>query len=99
MKTFIHCAQSTFSGCGHKPSAEPLLAVAKQLGVPCERIVLVGDAVVDVQCAAAAGARSVAVLTGVGQAATSLLEADAILPSVAGLVGLMRSWGVHVPGD
>ena len=86
-------------GCGHKPSAEPLLAVAEQLGVPCERVVLIGDAVVDVQCAAAAGARSVAVLTGVGQAATSLREADAVLPSVAGVVDLMRSWCVHIPAE
>lgn len=43
----------------HKPHPAPLQRVAELLGVPCERLVLVGDGPQDVACARAAGARSI----------------------------------------
>lgn len=76
---------------GHKPSAEPLLALAEMLGVPPHRMVVVGDTTVDIQCARAAGATSVAVLTGVGTS-SSLTDADAVLPSVKDLPALLTRW-------
>jgi 2-phosphoglycolate phosphatase len=49
-----------------KPDAEPLLASAKRLGTPANRLVMVGDGVQDVACGRAAGAYTVAVLGGFG---------------------------------
>ena len=43
----------------HKPHPAPLLRASELLGVPCERVVLVGDGPQDVACARAAGARSI----------------------------------------
>ena len=43
----------------HKPHPAPLERVGNLLGIPCERLVLVGDGPQDVACAKAAGARSI----------------------------------------
>eukprot|EP00937_MAST-01D_sp_MAST-1D-sp2_P001797 g1797.t1 len=86
-------------GKGHKPAAAPLVALAAELGVPPARTVLVGDSEVDVACAAAAGARSIAVLTGVGNAA-SLAGADVIIESVAGLsIARLKAKAAAARGD
>lgn len=53
---------------GHKPSAEPLRALAADLNVDPASIVMVGDSTHDVNCGKAAGALTVAVLSGVGGA-------------------------------
>ena len=49
----------------HKPHPGPVLEGCDQLGVPPERCVYVGDAVVDVQAGRAAGTRTAAALWGV----------------------------------
>ena len=79
---------------GHKPSAEPLFALAEMLGVPTHRMLVVGDSTLDIQCARAADASSVAVLTGVGTA-SSLSDADAVLPSVEDLPALLQKWSIQ----
>jgi 2-phosphoglycolate phosphatase len=45
----------------NKPHPAPLERVSQLLGVPCERLVLVGDGPQDIACARAAGARSIGI--------------------------------------
>jgi 2-phosphoglycolate phosphatase len=45
----------------HKPHPEPLERVSRLLDVPCARLVLVGDGPQDMECARAAGARSIGI--------------------------------------
>lgn len=49
-----------------KPFADPLLYAAKQLAVPIENCLMIGDTVTDVRAARAAGAQSLSVLCGFG---------------------------------
>jgi pyrophosphatase PpaX len=51
----------------HKPDPEPLLEGARRLGVDPADCIYVGDAVVDVQAARAAGMAAVAVTWGAGE--------------------------------
>jgi HAD superfamily hydrolase (TIGR01509 family) len=50
-----------------KPHPAPVRYAAKQLGVPVERCVMVGDTTVDVKSGRRAGAQAVAVLCGFGE--------------------------------
>jgi HAD superfamily hydrolase (TIGR01509 family) len=50
-----------------KPHPAPVRHAAKQLGVPVERCVMVGDTTVDVKSGRRAGAQAVAVLCGFGE--------------------------------
>ncbi|MGD8243913.1 MAG: HAD family hydrolase [Anaerolineae bacterium] len=50
-----------------KPHPEPICRAARQLGIPVERCVMVGDTTMDVKSARRAGARAVAVLCGFGE--------------------------------
>ena len=50
----------------HKPNPAPLLHGAARLSVPVQQCVYVGDAVVDIQAAQAAGMASIAVTWGAG---------------------------------
>ena len=70
----------------HKPDPEPLLYAASRLGAAPADCVYIGDAVVDVQAARAAGMAAVAVTWGAGERA--LLEAAhpaAVVDDVAAL--------------
>ena len=78
-------------GRGHKPHAAPLRALARDLGVPPESLVMVGDSAHDVACGVAAGAWSVGVLSGVGTAEV-LACADAVVPDVTHLPALLARW-------
>ncbi|MGV8909378.1 MAG: HAD family hydrolase [Propionicimonas sp.] len=53
----------------HKPDPEPLLLAMQRLGVPADECVYIGDAVVDVRAARAAGMASIAVTWGAGERA------------------------------
>jgi phosphoglycolate phosphatase len=44
-----------------KPHPAPLQRIAEMLGVPCSRLVMVGDGPQDIECARAAGARSIGI--------------------------------------
>ncbi|MEO8178283.1 MAG: HAD-IA family hydrolase [Deltaproteobacteria bacterium] len=44
-----------------KPHPAPLQRIAELLGLPCEQLVMVGDGPQDIECARAAGARSVGI--------------------------------------
>jgi phosphoglycolate phosphatase len=50
-----------------KPHPAPVVAAARQLGVPAERCVMVGDTTVDVKAGRRAGAWAVGVLCGFGE--------------------------------
>jgi phosphoglycolate phosphatase len=72
-----------------KPHPDPIREAARQLGVPIEHCVMVGDTTVDVKSARRAGAMSVAVACGFGERdeleqadADVVLECLSDLPSV-----------------
>lgn len=48
----------------HKPSAEPLLLAARQLGVAAHELIMIGDGTQDVLAGRAAGCRTIAVTCG-----------------------------------
>ena len=63
-----HCFRSVVAGgdvAELKPSALPLLAIARELGVEPERLVMVGDSPDDIRAAKRCGARSIAFSGGV----------------------------------
>lgn len=73
-------------GIPNKPAPDPVLRLCERLGVAPERTAVVGDSPADLRMGRAAGvARTIGVLTGVGDRATLEPLADAVLPSIAGL--------------
>lgn len=79
----------------HKPHPAPLQRAAELIGVPCARLVLVGDAPQDVACAKAAGARSIGITEAIIVPLERLRAAgpDALvaLPDVPAQVDAWRS--------
>lgn len=70
----------------HKPDPAPLLEGARRLGVDPADCVYVGDAVVDVQAARAAGMAAIAVTWGAGEETALRAEApDALVHDIPGL--------------
>jgi D-glycero-D-manno-heptose 1,7-bisphosphate phosphatase len=62
------CPHAADSDCDcRKPRPGMLLEIARRFNVPLEEVHMVGDAVRDLQAAAAAGAKPVLVLTGKGK--------------------------------
>jgi histidinol-phosphate phosphatase family protein len=60
------CPHAPDAGCGcRKPRPGMVLAAAAELGVPPQRVVVIGDIAADVEAAAAAGARGILVPTPV----------------------------------
>jgi phosphoglycolate phosphatase-like HAD superfamily hydrolase len=73
-------------GIRTKPSPDPVLHLCRSLGVPPERTAVVGDSPADLLMGRGAGAaRSIAVLTGVGDREALEPYADAVIASIAGL--------------
>jgi pyrophosphatase PpaX len=74
----------------HKPEPEPLLLALERLGVAADEAVYVGDAVVDVLAARAAGMDSIAVTWGAGYpAALRAAGPTAVVDTVAELATLL----------
>jgi phosphoglycolate phosphatase len=74
-------------GVPNKPAPDMVLRLCEQLDVPPERVVVVGDAVADLQMGRAAGAGLVVgVLSGLSSAALLAPYADALIASVADLI-------------
>jgi phosphoglycolate phosphatase len=79
----ITCADD---GIRTKPAPDPVLHLCGTLGIAPRRTAVVGDSPADLAMGRAAGAaRSIGVLTGVGERAGLEPFADAILPSIADL--------------
>ena len=77
--------------CRHtKPYPEPVLYAARQMGIDPQACIMIGDTRVDVRAGKAAGAQTVAVLSGFGE--RDELEksgANLILSSIAGLPAIL----------
>lgn len=74
----------------HKPSPEPLLLALRRLGADAADAVYIGDAVVDVQAAKAAGMAAIAVTWGAGEkAALEAAKPLAVVDSVAELLAVL----------
>ncbi len=73
--------------CEHtKPYPDPILWAAKQMGVPPENCLMIGDTTVDIRAGRAAGAQTVGVLCGFGEESELRRKgADLILASTAQL--------------
>lgn len=69
----------------NKPAPDALIRLGKELEVPLDRILMVGDTPGDMMMATAAGACRLAVLSGAGSAAELAPYADAVLESVTEL--------------
>jgi HAD superfamily hydrolase (TIGR01509 family) len=79
----VACADDGFPS---KPAPDAVLRLCERLGVPPARSAVVGDSPADLRMGRAARvARTIAVLTGVGDAATLAPLADIVLPSIADL--------------
>ena len=83
---------ATGQTCEHtKPFADPILWVAKEVGVPPGDCLMVGDTSVDIRAGKAAGTQTVGVLCGFGEEAElRKYGADMILPSPAELVQILE---------
>lgn len=81
------CPHADAAGCEcRKPRPGMLLEIGRRLNVPLAGVPMVGDALRDLQAAAAAGARPVLVLTGKGEktrAAGALPPGTEIYPDLA----------------
>jgi phosphoglycolate phosphatase len=73
-----------------KPAPDMVLEVCRQVGVPPERTVMVGDSLDDLRMARAAGATAVGVLTGLTAADKLAPHADGLLANVARLPTLFQ---------
>ncbi len=51
-------------GIAHKPSAEPLIIICKELNIDVNKTLMVGDTELDIQCGKNAGAKTCGVLYG-----------------------------------
>ena len=79
----LACADDGFP---NKPAPDPVLQLCARLGVRPDRTAVVGDSPADLRMGRAAGvARTIAVLTGVGDRATLEPLADIVLDSIADL--------------
>ena len=88
LSPFFVCV-ATAQTCDHtKPYPDPILWAARQMNIPPENCLMIGDTTVDILAARAAGAQSVGVLCGFGEedelrqaGADLILESTACLSS------------------
>ena len=74
-----------------KPHPAPLHATLRALGVSPADSVMVGDSLVDVECARAAGIPVVAVAHGYSEVPVQELAADVIIESCAALMEALEA--------
>ena len=79
------------SGHGAKPAPGMVLAFAREIGAEPRDIALVGDTLHDLDCARAAGAVAIAVLSGVATREDLAPHADFVIDDIGGLAGLLTS--------
>lgn len=81
------------SGHGAKPDAGPILAAADAMGCTLDEVVMVGDSLTDLHAARAAGVTGIGVLTGPAREVELSTYAEAVLPSIAELIGWISTSG------
>ena len=77
------------SGHGSKPSPGMILAFARHIGAPPARVAMVGDTLHDLDCARAAGAVAIAVLSGPAGRETLAPFADHVVEDIDALPELL----------
>jgi HAD superfamily hydrolase (TIGR01509 family) len=84
LHSFFQCVASAHTCTHTKPYPDPIVWVAKQLGVKPDECLMVGDTTIDIRAAKAAGAQSIGVLCGFGKESELIhAGADCILKSTA----------------
>ena len=83
---------ATDQTCQHtKPFPDPILWAAKEMGVPVEACLMVGDTTVDVRAGKAAGTQTIGVLCGFGEEnELRQLGADMILTTTSELIQVLK---------
>ena len=77
------------NGIAHKPSAEPLLLICRELNIPPEKTLMVGDTELDIACGKNAGSKTCAVTYGYRtKKALEKQEPDLIIDSITDLINL-----------
>jgi len=84
---FFDCVIGADSLAERKPSPEPLLKVLRDLGVPPERAVMVGDSINDIAAGQAAGMATIGCTFGYGELA-EIEDADFLIDSLPELLKL-----------
>jgi phosphoglycolate phosphatase len=84
---FFACVIGADSLAERKPSPEPLLKVLRDLGVPPERAVMVGDSINDIAAGQAAGMATIGCTFGYGDLA-EIEDADFLIDSLPELLKL-----------
>ena len=79
------------SGHGAKPAPGMVQAFAREIGADPSEIALVGDTLHDLDCARAAGAVAIAVLSGVATREDLAPHADYVIADIGELPGLLTS--------
>ena len=87
---FLEFVAGYDSGFGAKPDPGPVLAFARAVGVPASQMAVVGDSVLDLAAARAAGAVAIGVLTGPAPSAVLAPDADALIASAAELAAWLE---------
>ncbi len=81
-----------------KPFPDPILKVAKDMGVLPEECLMIGDTTVDIQAGKSAGAQTVGVLCGFGsEDELQRAGADLILPTPLDVLKYLVGSGIPIP--
>lgn len=90
LRSFFQCVVTGQTCRYGKPSPEPLLHAAEQMGIPASSCLMIGDTTVDIKTAKAVGAQSVGVLCGFGESRELEREgANLILANTIELVNVL----------
>jgi len=83
---------ATDQTCQHtKPFPDPILWAAKEMGVPVEACLMVGDTTIDIRAGKAAGTQTIGVLCGFGEEnELRQLGADMILTTTSELIQVLK---------
>jgi N-acetyl-D-muramate 6-phosphate phosphatase len=89
---YFQCIATALT-CKHtKPFPDPILWAAKQMAVPVQACLMVGDTTVDMRAASAAGAQKVGVLCGFGEISELQKSgADLVLDSTPEIVDVLEN--------
>jgi phosphoglycolate phosphatase len=80
------------SGHGAKPAPGMVEAFAREIGAETRQVALVGDTLHDLECARAAGAIAVAVLSGIATRDELAPHADWVIDDIGELPALVAGW-------
>ncbi|UWR08338.1 HAD family hydrolase [Ruegeria sp. B32] len=90
IETYFDFIAGYDSGHGFKPGPGQLLAFAQHVGVPPDRIAMVGDSLHDLEAGRAAGMTTIGVLTGLAQVEDLAPMADVVLPDISHIPGWLN---------